>query len=108
MVTVADTPAWLSCRCSALRCHKPTARLHCTSAGKQMIGRLREAHNAKGDETMSSTYVRRFNLKSSLSDKQVNDFWKLLMGEFVPAIHWITHFSVTEHLVAGQEFCVVS
>ena len=35
---------------------------------------------------MSSTYVRRFNLKSSLSDKQVNDFWKLLMGELVPAI----------------------
>ena len=35
---------------------------------------------------MSSTYVRRFNLKSSLSDKQVGDFWKLLLGEFVPAI----------------------
>ena len=35
---------------------------------------------------MSSTYVRRFNLKSSLTDQQVNDFWKLLMGEFVPAL----------------------
>ena len=35
---------------------------------------------------MSSTYVRRFNLKSSLTDQQVNDFWKLLMGELVPAI----------------------
>jgi hypothetical protein len=35
---------------------------------------------------MSSTYVRRFNLKSSLSDKQVGEFWKLLMSEFVPAI----------------------
>ena len=35
---------------------------------------------------MSSTYVRRFNLKSSLSDKQVSDFWKSLMSDFIPAI----------------------
>jgi len=35
---------------------------------------------------MPSTYVRRFNLKSSLGDKQVSDFWKMLLGEFVPAI----------------------
>ena len=35
---------------------------------------------------MASTYVRRFNLKSSLSNKQVNDFWKALMREFIPAI----------------------
>jgi len=35
---------------------------------------------------MSSTYVRRFNLKDSLSDKQVGEFWKFLLGEFVPAI----------------------
>ncbi len=35
---------------------------------------------------MSSTYVRRFNLKSSLSDKNVGEFWKFLLGEFVPAI----------------------
>ena len=35
---------------------------------------------------MSSTYVRRFNLKGSLSDKQVGDFWKLLLGELEPAI----------------------
>jgi hypothetical protein len=35
---------------------------------------------------MASTYVRRFNLKDSLSDKQVADFWKLLLSEFVPAI----------------------
>ena len=35
---------------------------------------------------MASTYVRRFNLKDSLSDKQVGEFWKFLLGEFVPAI----------------------
>jgi hypothetical protein len=35
---------------------------------------------------MTSTYVRRFNLKSSLSDKQVGEFWQFLVGEFVPAI----------------------
>ena len=28
----------------------------------------------QGRETMATTYLRRFNLKSSLSDKQVNDF----------------------------------
>jgi hypothetical protein len=38
---------------------------------------------------MPSTYVRRFNLKDTLSDKQVNDFWKFLMGDFVPAIQKI-------------------
>jgi hypothetical protein len=36
--------------------------------------------------TMATTYVRRFNLKDSLSDKQVGEYWKSLMGEFVPAI----------------------
>ena len=35
---------------------------------------------------MASTYVRRFNLKGSLSDKQVSDYWKHLLGVFVPAI----------------------
>ena len=35
---------------------------------------------------MASTYVRRFNLKGSLSDQQVGDFWRFLLGEFVPAI----------------------
>ena len=35
---------------------------------------------------MASTYVRRFNLKGSLNDKQVSDFWKVLLSEFVPAI----------------------
>ncbi len=35
---------------------------------------------------MASTYVRRFNLKDALSDKQVGDYWKRLLGEFVPAI----------------------
>jgi hypothetical protein len=35
---------------------------------------------------MASTYVRRFNLKSSLNDKEVNDFWRNLLSEFVPAL----------------------
>jgi len=35
---------------------------------------------------MASTYVRRFNLKDSLSDKQAGDFWKFLIGQFMPAI----------------------
>ena len=35
---------------------------------------------------MASTYVRRFNLKSSLSDQQVGEFWQFLLNEFVPAI----------------------
>ena len=35
---------------------------------------------------MASTYVRRFNLKDSLSDKQVSDSWKHLLGEFIPAV----------------------
>jgi hypothetical protein len=40
----------------------------------------------KGEGTMASTYVRRFNLKGSLSDKQVSDFSKHLLGEFIPAV----------------------
>jgi len=35
---------------------------------------------------MASTYVRRFNLKSSLNDKQIGEFWQFLLGELVPAI----------------------
>lgn len=35
---------------------------------------------------MSTTYVRRFNLKSSLADTQVHDFWTFLLGEFMPAL----------------------
>jgi hypothetical protein len=35
---------------------------------------------------MASPYVRRFNLKGSLSDQQVGDFWRFLLSEFVPAI----------------------
>jgi hypothetical protein len=40
----------------------------------------------QGSGMMASTYVRRFNLKHSLTDKQVGEFWKFLLGEFVPAI----------------------
>jgi hypothetical protein len=42
--------------------------------------------NNNGEVRMASTYVRRFNLKSSLSDQQVGEFWQVLLGEFVPAI----------------------
>lgn len=34
---------------------------------------------------MASTYVRRFNLKSTLSDAEVAAWWKFLLEEFVPA-----------------------
>src|ERR1039458_4088408 len=44
-----------------------------------------EASN-KGDRTMATTYVRRFNLKDSLTDKQVGDFWKSGLGEWIPVI----------------------
>jgi len=35
---------------------------------------------------MASTYVRRFDLKDSLSDSNVAGFWRFMMQEFVPAI----------------------
>ena len=35
---------------------------------------------------MASTYVRRINLKDSLSDKQVAEYWHFLLSEFLPAI----------------------
>lgn len=35
---------------------------------------------------MTTTYVRRFNLKDSLSDAEVIQWWKTLMDEFVPLI----------------------
>ena len=38
---------------------------------------------------MASTYVRRFNLKDSMSDKQVGEFWQFLVNKFVPAIQKI-------------------
>jgi hypothetical protein len=38
---------------------------------------------------MASTYVRRFNLKDTLSDKQVGEFWHFLLSEFTPAIQKI-------------------
>ena len=38
---------------------------------------------------MSSTYVRRFNLKGSLSDAEVGKFWHFLLSEFMPAIEKI-------------------
>lgn len=34
---------------------------------------------------MASTYVRRFNLKSLLSDAEVAGFWRFLLSDFVPA-----------------------
>ena len=35
---------------------------------------------------MATTYVRRFNLKDSLSDAEVVQWWKTQMEEFVPLI----------------------
>lgn len=33
---------------------------------------------------MPTLYVRRFNLKDSLSDTEVVDYWKFLQEEFIP------------------------
>ena len=35
---------------------------------------------------MATRYIRRFNLKDSLTDKQVVDFWKAALGEWIPVI----------------------
>ena len=35
---------------------------------------------------MATMYIRNFNLKDSLSDAQVGEYWRFLMGEVVPAI----------------------
>ncbi len=35
---------------------------------------------------MATTYVRRFNLKDSLSDTEVIEYWRALMGEFMPLL----------------------
>ena len=35
---------------------------------------------------MATTYVRRFNLKDSLSDAEVVAYWKMLMDELAPAV----------------------
>lgn len=39
---------------------------------------------------MASTYVRRFNLKASLSDQEVASFWRFLLSEFLPAIRKVS------------------
>ncbi len=35
---------------------------------------------------MATTYVRRFNLKDSLSDAEVIEYWRFLTEEFLPLI----------------------
>ena len=35
---------------------------------------------------MATTYVRRFNLKDSLSDAEVIEYWRFLTDEFLPLI----------------------
>lgn len=35
---------------------------------------------------MATTYVRRFNLKDSLSDDEVASYWRMLVDELVPAV----------------------
>jgi hypothetical protein len=39
---------------------------------------------------MASRYVRRFDLKRSLTDQEVASFWRFLLGEFVPAIEKVS------------------
>ena len=35
---------------------------------------------------MASTYVRHFNLRSSLTDAEIAAYWKFLLKDFLPAI----------------------
>ena len=35
---------------------------------------------------MATTYVRRFNLKASLSDDEVVAYWKMMMDELAPVV----------------------
>jgi len=39
---------------------------------------------------MATTYVRRFSLKSSLSDAEVIEHWKFLMEEFLPPVQRVS------------------
>jgi hypothetical protein len=39
---------------------------------------------------MASRYVRRFDLKASLTDQEVVSFWKFLLAEFLPAIQKVS------------------
>jgi hypothetical protein len=42
--------------------------------------------NQLENSKMATTYVRRFNLKDSLSDDEVVAYWKMLMDELVPVV----------------------
>jgi hypothetical protein len=61
------------------------------------LGGLSGNKRSQGNETMASRYVRRFDLKDSLSDQQVSAFWSFLLNELVPAIR----------KVAGVNSCAV-
>ena len=39
---------------------------------------------------MASRYVRHFDLKTSLTDREVASYWRFLLGEFVPAIQKVS------------------
>ena len=38
-----------------------------------------------GEETMTTLYIRTFDLKDSLSDAEVLEHWRVLTGEVMPA-----------------------
>ncbi len=40
----------------------------------------------EGSEAMATVYVRTFNLKDSLSDREVIDYWQFLLSEAVPVV----------------------
>ena len=42
--------------------------------------------NQLENSKMATTYVRRFNLKDSLSDDEVVAYWKMLVDKLVPAV----------------------
>ena len=47
---------------------------------------------------MATTYVRRFNLKDSLTDAEVVAYWKMLMDELAPAVRKIDGINAVRFL----------
>jgi hypothetical protein len=44
----------------------------------------------EGSKAMATVYVRTFNLKDSLSDREVIDYWQFLLSEAVPVVQKVS------------------
>ena len=54
--------------------------------------------NQLENSKMATTYVRRFNLKDSLTDAEVVAYWKMLMDELAPAVRKIDGINAVRFL----------